>query len=85
MIVNPAGSDGEIAKTRVPAIPDEVYAEVGVMALPTDALTTWAAGVRLVLAEAIEAPSPTATETDNVAMTTSADDKRFMGASWGVP
>jgi hypothetical protein len=51
LIERPAGSDGDTANTRVPAMPVVVYAVVEVMAVPTVADTVCAAGVIVVFAD----------------------------------
>ena len=57
----PAGSDGEMANTRVPVMPVDVYAVVAVIAVPTVALTVWAAGVSVVFADTLSSmPCPSA-------------------------
>jgi hypothetical protein len=51
LIDSPAGSDGDTANTRVPAMPVVVYAVVDVMAVPTVPVTVCAAGVIVVFAD----------------------------------
>ena len=73
---NPAGSDGEIANTRVPAMPVEVYAVVEVIAVPTVALTVCAAGVSVVFADTLCVATGRAMTLE---ISTNAAARRFMG------
>lgn len=72
----PAGSDGEMANTRVPVMPVDVYAVVAVIAVPTVALTVWAAGVSVVFADTLDVATGSAITLD---ISTNAAARRFMG------